>query len=166
VEWDVVGAAGELLGALAVIATLGYLAIQTRQTRIATEQSVRLGQVQATHAAGDLYARWRTLLLSDPSYGEILVKASEGGDLTTSERNLVSTLFDDLFVSAAFAHQLSLELGSFHKGSVDTGYVLETLNRYPCGIDEWIRFRNIVGGVGPDFVTAIDKELQERSFAD
>jgi len=43
-NWDAIGAVGEIIGAIAVVATLGYLAIQIRQntstTRAATELEV------------------------------------------------------------------------------------------------------------------------------
>ena len=158
-----IGSIGELLGAIAVLATLGYLAVQTRQSRIAAEQTVRLSAIQATHSAGDLYARWRSLLLSDPSYIETLVKASEGEELTTAEQNTVATLFHDLFVTGAYSHHVSLELGSFHKGSVDTDYILENLRRYPCGVAEWDKFKSIAVGVGPKFVQEIEQQLNELS---
>ncbi len=38
-NWDAIGAVAELLGALGVIATLGYLAIQIRQNTISTRTS-------------------------------------------------------------------------------------------------------------------------------
>lgn len=155
------GVIGELLGAVAVLATLGYLSVQTRQFRIAAEQAAKLSAIQATHSAGDLYARWRTLLLSNPSYVAILVKASEGNELTSVEHNIVATLFHDLFVTGAYSHHVSQELGSFHKGSVDTDYILENLRRYPCGIAEWNKFKSIAVGVGPKFVEQIDKHLDE-----
>ncbi len=34
-NWEAIGAIGEILGALAVVLTLGYLAVQVRHTRLA-----------------------------------------------------------------------------------------------------------------------------------
>lgn len=103
------------------------------------------------------------MLLSDPSYGAILVKASEGKELTIVEENVVATLFHDLFTTAAFSHHISLELGSFHKGSVDIDYVLENLRRYPCEISEWGGFKGIAVGVGPKIVEEIEQHLNALS---
>ena len=41
------GALGEIVGALAVIGTLGYLAVQTKQTRVAAEQTAKFAASEA-----------------------------------------------------------------------------------------------------------------------
>ena len=45
------GSLGELVGAFAVVFALIYLAIQTRQARIAAEESAKHSQIQATYKA-------------------------------------------------------------------------------------------------------------------
>ena len=39
-DWDAIGAIGEILGALAVVATVGYLAVQIRQNTRSTTTSI------------------------------------------------------------------------------------------------------------------------------
>jgi len=41
VNWDAIGAIGEIVGAVAVVATLGYLAVQIRQNTRADRASSR-----------------------------------------------------------------------------------------------------------------------------
>lgn len=38
-NWDAIGAIGELVGALAVVLTLAYLAMEVRRNRLSTESS-------------------------------------------------------------------------------------------------------------------------------
>ena len=67
-NWDAIGAIGEILGAFAVVATLGYLAVQIRQsTRVAkAEISQRMSeQVQALDAS----------ILTSPEAGDLLDRA-------------------------------------------------------------------------------------------
>ena len=40
-DWNAIGAIGEILGAVAVVATLGYLAVQTRHSVAATQANTR-----------------------------------------------------------------------------------------------------------------------------
>ena len=40
-DWNAIGAIGEILGAVAVVATLGYLAVQTRYSVAATQAHTR-----------------------------------------------------------------------------------------------------------------------------
>lgn len=49
-NWDAVGAVGELLGSLAVFVTLGYLAIQVRHARAETSRALSQGRMEANRA--------------------------------------------------------------------------------------------------------------------
>ncbi|MFK8049606.1 MAG: hypothetical protein AB8B81_14365 [Halioglobus sp.] len=44
VNWDAIGAVGEILGAIAVVATLGYLAVQVRAARDSAADANRLNR--------------------------------------------------------------------------------------------------------------------------
>jgi len=44
VNWDAIGAVGEILGAIAVVATLGYLAVQIRAARESAADANRLNR--------------------------------------------------------------------------------------------------------------------------
>ena len=67
-DWEAIGAIGEVLGALAVVATLGYLAVQIRQNtkavRIQTYQAImdssnRLGDSLAEQNVDEIYRKGR-----------------------------------------------------------------------------------------------------------
>ena len=67
-DWEAVGAIGEVLGALAVVATLGYLAVQIRQNtkavRIQTYQAImdssnRLADSLASQNVDEVYRKGR-----------------------------------------------------------------------------------------------------------
>ena len=49
-NWDAIGAIGEVLGALAVVATLLYLAIQVRHAKTATTDATRLNRANGVQA--------------------------------------------------------------------------------------------------------------------
>jgi hypothetical protein len=49
-NWDAVGAIGEVLGSIAVFATLGYLAIQVRHARSETALALSQGRLEANRA--------------------------------------------------------------------------------------------------------------------
>ena len=48
-NWDAIGAIGEILGAIAVVATLFYLAVQIRYARIATVDRNRESRVNGIY---------------------------------------------------------------------------------------------------------------------
>lgn len=49
-NWDAIGAVGELLGSLAVFVTLGYLAIQVRHARAEASRALSQGRMEANRA--------------------------------------------------------------------------------------------------------------------
>ena len=53
-NWDAIGAIGEVIGALAVFITLGYLAIQIRQNTKAVRASALDSSVNAVNAVRTL----------------------------------------------------------------------------------------------------------------
>lgn len=88
-NWDAIGAVGEVLGAVAVVGTLGYLALQIRQN---TERE-RLSQ---EFVSNQYFNELRVLVASDPELAEIEMKGvSDLSWLTDLERRR----FDELIVS-------------------------------------------------------------------
>jgi hypothetical protein len=102
VNWEAIGAVGEILGALVVVATLVYLAAQVRESRRATAADIY--QSRATSRA-DAELQ---IALNCPTYYEIHfrfleVQSAEGVDaalasLSKQERFLVSRYYDSLMV--------------------------------------------------------------------
>lgn len=64
-NWQAIGAVGEILGALAVVVTLGYLAVQLRESRKATAADIY--QTRAMNRAG----QQMQLALNCSNYHEI-----------------------------------------------------------------------------------------------
>ena len=49
-NWEAIGAIGEVLGAFAVVATLLYLALQVRHAKTATTDAIRLNRANGVQA--------------------------------------------------------------------------------------------------------------------
>ena len=77
-NWDAIGALGELVGATAVLVTLIYLAIQIRQAR----KTQLAESIRATRAER---REFFTALRDSPFMPEILEKLSQDQELTPSE---------------------------------------------------------------------------------
>ena len=101
-NWDAIGAIGETVGAFAVVATLIYLAIQTKQTREAV-------QAGGTLSTMEIFSRWRTALVQSPDLSNIAAKANAGEKLDAQEQIKFSLFCDEMFfavtVSYATSHQ-------------------------------------------------------------
>ena len=69
-NWDAIGAVGEILGAIAVIATLIYLAKQIRQN----SQAV---QISALRDTTEQWNRWSEVLATSPELADIVIRGNE-----------------------------------------------------------------------------------------
>ena len=90
-NWEAIGAVGEIIGAVAVVISLIYLATQVRSSSRATRASVYMG-------LHDSEAHFISLLLSEPAIRELHDKigASKPG-LSTTDRPSASLLLTMMF---------------------------------------------------------------------
>ena len=72
-NWDAIGAIGEVIGAIAVLVTLFYFAIQIRQNNRNVEESLRSLRLSAADATVASFSRYRELI-SQKEIAEIYLK--------------------------------------------------------------------------------------------
>ncbi len=162
------GSLGEFVGAIAVMVTLVYLAIQTRLTRKAAEvtqhaaeETAKYAGVQAGAAVVEGYSRCR-ILMSNPETARIIVKARGAQSLTDEEQVIYSAVFEELIYSASASFESSVELASFHAVSADVKNMLAVFKANPRVIAEWRRVHDITAGVSSRFVETVDRLLKEQ----
>ena len=81
VDWTKWSAVAEILSAIAIVLTLLYLADQTRQLKVQTEQNNDLLQAQAGYALAQNQANNNALLRSSPEFADFLAKLASGDPL-------------------------------------------------------------------------------------
>ena len=69
-NWDAIGAVGEIIGAVAVLVTLIYLARQVTH-------SVNLARAQQNKGLMDSYGGWNALIISEPEIAKILAETKD-----------------------------------------------------------------------------------------
>lgn len=153
------GSIAEFIGAVAVIVTLVYLAIQTRQARIAAEQSAKFAQMQATGSIAEAYSRWRGILISRPEIVAAITRANAGEDLTEVEKIQVGAAFEELFIACTFAYVSGRTSASIQSSSTDLDYLVDYLKKNPSAVDEWRRSNTLIKRISPEFITAVRGEL-------
>ena len=153
------GAIGELIGGLAVLLTLLYLAIQTKQARIAAEETANFAAIQATYTTVDTYFNWRTLIVYNPEVSKVIAKAKSDAPLDDQEQILFSNVFEHLFFAAAVSHRGSSEHASLHLAFGDEEYVLLMLQANPKAIEDWRAMEDIVAAVSPELVRFVNEGL-------
>ena len=88
--WDAIGAIGEIVGAAAVMATLGYLALQIRQNT----HELRSASFRDVFT---MYSNVRRLTLESPEVSELHFKAlAQPDEMTTAEKYRLTQLYTEL----------------------------------------------------------------------
>jgi len=77
-NWDAVIAVAEIVGVLAIIASLIYLAAQIKQ-------STMLGRAEMVHATSDLWGNYTRMLATDGELADIYLRSLQGEQLTPVE---------------------------------------------------------------------------------
>ena len=157
-DWAAVGALGEVVGGLAVVFSLVYVAFQVRQNSRLIDQNSRQLEASMYYASGEGFNRWWSLLIQDPEVAALWRRGLDGDSLTPEEalrfRSMAMMLFTTLENNF---HQL--QLGSHNRNTLE-------ISR-----SSWTRLLNSPGGRAwwerearrsftPPFVDAVEALLR------
>jgi hypothetical protein len=107
VNWDAVGAVAELLGALGVIATLGYLAFQIRQNTISMRSSSHQAAVTAV-------SDWSRAIGLDPTAAQLVQQGNLDLGALTPERR-----FQFMFLTTSLYRNFENIFYQHEQGAID-----------------------------------------------
>lgn len=122
-NWEAIGAIGEVAGALAVVATLGYLAVQIRQNT-----STVLSNTEG--ASSKAFSDWHARVAHSDDMADIWDKAfSDETDLTPGEKRKFMWFIAEHFLIVEGVHnQHDLDYLSGHTSSQHERAILGMLN--------------------------------------
>ena len=154
-NWDALGAVGELVGAIAVVITLVYLAVQVRQSNSAAKSSnaatVLMNSQNVAHA-----------LTLDRQLREIVLRALAGeGKLSSADKLAAYAWFHQLLKTGELAYM------SFLHGELDQEYWEGWLNFYRSyyqtpGLQAYWAERK--GAFTPAFQASVEKWMEESTI--
>ena len=154
-NWDALGAIGETVGAMAVVITLAYFAVQLRHAKKAL-------QAQGSDRSMALYSTWRTNLAGNSALAEALAKANQGETLAEKERIQLEVSADELFFGSSLSYAASYA-GAIHERDAEVRYLVSLMESNPGLIGQWHRFRPFVDATSSEFGEKVDARLAERS---
>lgn len=151
-NWDAIGAVGEIIGALAVLATLVYLAIQIRQNTGALRAAALNSSIQAASLI-------RSEMFTSEELSELFLLGSRSPEALTEVqayryRNMVSNMLWAIwnFYSQYQYADLSDEAWESQK------HVIVRILRSPGGAHYWAEFKQEFEA---EFVEVVDRILAE-----
>ena len=153
-NWEAIGAIGEIVGALAVVTTLLYLSVQIRESR-------KVSVAEGSSKGMELHSNWRNTLLQNTDAAATLAKANVGEELSERERVQLQFLSDELFFASVISNEFSVHSGSFYTDDSYVTYLNDILRSNPGLVPEWRRFRTSVDFVSPEYGERIDTALEK-----
>jgi len=162
-NWDAIGAIGEIAGAIVVVATLIYLSRQISQNASALDRSNEYAQASSIHNTNSLFVQVFSLLVQDQEMASIYYRAMKPEDL-----NGVDSVRFASFLNAYFAWsedmycQAEARLGFGEYTKMDSMQILEGEYGYwgrllATNAGE-IWWKDIAAHLfSPDFIKAINK---------
>lgn len=86
-NWEAIGAIGETISAIAVFATLMFLAVQIRQSNRVNEANTRISIAEMKHRSNDSITRFSEALIADPELSSIWDRGRSGEALSSEDQS-------------------------------------------------------------------------------
>ena len=150
------GAIGEIVGAIAVVASLIYLAIQIRQNTAQISRSIESDRFAAFERNATSGNRWRELLLVNKDLADLFTRGARSyRDLDPAERFRFGLLMRNTFSDVQVAFIRNQHVGKEDRNSGGFEHIVTGLFEHP-GILEWIERSDV--DWHPEFKAAV-KEI-------
>ncbi len=156
-NWEAIGAIGDLVGGIAVVLSLIYVGYQIRQSSRQIELSSRHIEASTYLETGDEFSRWLTLIAADELLADLYRRGLAGEELSQTESLRFHFLLDSLFVAYENNYH-QVQIGSVQRDSVEIN--AENLKRIlgsPGGSRWWKR--QAPRTLTPEFQAAVDARL-------
>ena len=157
------GAIGEIVGAIAVVASLIYLAIQIRQNTAQISRGVeseRFAAFERNAASGN---RWREMLLMNPELAELFARGSKSYEnLNPDERFRFGLLIRNTFSDLQVAFMRNIHVGKDDMQMAGFQRIVGHLMDNP-GVCQWYKRSNV--DWDPEFKNAVNEILAQKAVA-
>ncbi len=164
------GSLGEFVGAIAVVLTLVYLAIQVRHgsallaaNNAAMDESARLARAAAMDRYSDAVSRWRGRLIENEDVALLWQKAQRGDEMDELSHLRLNNLYIDWINTYRANYRRAQTVGD--EGLVRqalTSVVTVLISSAPLR-DFWELGRPFNELGAPDFLNAVDAEIAART---
>jgi len=132
------GAIGEIVGALAVVASLIYLAMQIRQSTRQISMSLESARLAAFERTVDSSNHAREILITNPEVADLFLKGlADYRSLPSPEKFRCNMLFRNLLSAIQGGYIRQLTMGGDPEQLEGTKQTLNTLIKTP-GVRQWL----------------------------
>lgn len=169
-NWEAIGAIGEIVGAIAVLITLIFLAIQLRQNSRTINENMKVVKAQTKQMSTVLYSEFTTTLLENPELAMVFQRGNlpsgiEGEFDESSRRQFHALMVRAMFIfnddHFRFANQITPD-----SEWEDTLRILTASYLEKPGFRYWWKNGTVPGPAGRDYFGSrfrefVDSELEK-----
>jgi len=131
-NWDAIGAIGEILGATAVLITLIYLATQVRRSN-------ELSRFNATKEIANQYNDLNKLLTTESELRQLLMKTEKLSEDENEQIYNFAVMFCNIWVSAQIAYDNDqIEKNVYKACARDVSIELERWRNFRPAVERWL----------------------------
>jgi hypothetical protein len=163
------GSLGEFIGAIAVVATLVYLAIQVRHgsvlleaNKVSMDENARLARAAAVDRYSDAVSRWRGRIIESQELANLWNAAIRGDDLDDASQLRFDNLVIDWHNTYRANFRRATTVGDEGLARQAVVSVAVPLTDSAVLKDAWESGRPFNELGAPDFVAAVDEEIAAR----
>lgn len=159
-NWEAIGAIGEVVGAAAVVVTLLILVIQVRQNNRSLDESNRLNRAVTIDRHADSISRWRGRLMESSELSRIWLSAVEGNVLNEEEMLRLNNLWIDFINTQRANYVRAITVGEAGLASQAVRSVVAETSQSEVFLKLWEVTSQWHRLASPEFVEAVDEELE------
>ena len=155
-NWDAIGAIGEVLGAIGVVASLLYVARQMHQNNANQRAAAKIEMTRQ-------FMDFSDMLMNDTGLAELHNRGLRGEELTEDEE----FIFQRLMAKSTWYFSTMFYLVQQHGMTDDDWEESYSVIRWYCRMPGYVRFwRNRERAHGADFLAFMDAEIKRQAASD
>ena len=161
---QLLGSYGEFIGAIAVVVTLAFLAIQVRYSRTALDASMAQREAESLNHFSQSISEWNLTVFGDAELSDLVLRGRTGEQLESKESERFLEVASQFFVRNRAVYASAIACGNHGQAEMTVIGTAFNVSSYPGMKHVWeVRQRYLAKLVVPDFVTAVEARLRGQT---
>lgn len=165
-NWEAVGAIGEIVGAAAVVVTLVFLAAQIRLSARATQESNKLERAAAIDRHAETIGRWRARLTENRGLAELWQRATDNEALDAIDLLRLNNLWIEFVNTQRSNYVRALTVSEQGLAQQAVTSVTVEIRRSDTFVALWEGIKPWNQLVSPEFTDQVDRRYAELTESD
>jgi hypothetical protein len=158
---QILGSYGEFVGAIAVVATLAFLAVQVRHSRDALTASMAQRRADALNQFSQSISEWQMTVFGDAELSDLVLRGRADEVLGPAEAERFLEVAGQFFVRNRSVYASAIASGNSGQANMTVIGTVFNIANYPGMKRVWdSRHRYLANLVVPEFVSEVDSKLQ------